>query len=93
MNENDPTLNHGDGYTTEQPHEVLAKSGGGRSEAIEDVTIEEIQDDLKSIEEMRIQAVAPKRKGLRNTPSLHVAKKRKHKLALQKTARKRQRGK
>ena len=85
MNENDPTQNHGDGYA--------AQSGGGQSEAIKEVTADEVREDLKSIEEMRSTAEAPKVKGLRHTPSMYAAKKRKHKIALQKAARKRQRGK
>ena len=91
MNENDPTREHFDGFSTNE--EVLAKSGGGQSEAIEDATTEDIQADLKSIEEMRTQAETTKKKGLRHQPSMYAAKKRKHKLALQRAARKRQRRK
>ena len=79
-----PTQNHGDAWTGG----VEAKSGGGQSE----VSQEEIQADLKSIEEMR-EDIPTKEKGLRHQPSMYAAKKRKHKMALQKAARKRQRGK
>jgi len=76
------------------PNEVVeAKSGGGQSEAIEQITEEEIKSDLKSIEEMQVETVAPKKKGLRHQPSMYAARKRKHKIALQRSARKRQRRK
>lgn len=50
----------------------------------------EIQEDINTIEAMRSDV---KRKGLRHTPSMHTAKKRKRKIALQKASRKRNRSK
>lgn len=58
-----------------------------------EVTEEEIQEDLKSIEEMIGDGNPTKVKGLRHTPSMNADKKRKHKIKLQKEARKKQRGK
>lgn len=57
----------------------------------EEIDAEEIVEDLKSLEEMEYEV--PNKKGLRHTPSMYAAKKRKQKIALQKAARKRQRGK
>jgi len=91
MNENDPTVSHGSGFSGAIDGEKIREEND--EEIIQNVTSEEIQEDLKSIEEMRVETVAPKRKGLRHQPSMYAAKKRKHKLALQRAARKRQRSK
>lgn len=58
-----------------------------------EVTEEEIQADLKEINEMKVDATPMKVKGLRHQPPQNKDAKRKHKIQLQKEARKAQRGK
>lgn len=63
------------------------------NDIIENITREEIQEDLKSIEEMREDTAPVKQKGLRHAVAKNALIKRKHKIKLQTEARKAQRGK
>ena len=92
MNENDPTQNNGAGWADATDSDAFneAIDGDGIRETID----KDILDDIKvtAIKDLP-EAFAGKPKGTQHRPAMYAAKKRKRKIALQKAARKRQRGK
>lgn len=55
----------------------------------EDITVEEIQEDIEAINTMKEESIEPaKKKRLRNEPAKNAVAKRKHKIKIQKESRK-----